>query len=82
MNGLNPQQSICPNCGIQRTVRMGYSGIAICMNCRARWRWASDGRTPPTATQDESEPAYGFTQAELERLEIYRRAVAAGFYAD
>jgi ribosomal protein L37AE/L43A len=82
MHGLNPQQSTCPNCGIERTVRVGASGISICMNCRARWRSAAASITPTTDAVDESEPAYGFTQAEMERLKIYRRAVAAGFYAD
>ncbi len=82
MNGLNPQPSSCPNCGIQRTVRIGYSGISVCMNCRARWG-SSSATTPSASTSTpEVEPAYGFTQAELKRLAIYRRAVAAGFYAD
>ena len=80
MNGLTPQQSTCPHCGIQRTVRMGFSGVSICMNCRSRWG-ASSNTNLPADPREESEPAYPFTPAELERLAVYRRAVAAGFYS-
>jgi len=80
MNGLIPQQSTCPHCGIRRTVRVGYSGVSLCMNCRGRWGANSDSTTPPPAPVEEREDAYPFTPAELERLEVYRRAVASGFY--
>jgi ribosomal protein L37AE/L43A len=73
MNGFNPQQSTCPQCGIQRTVRAGGSGISVCMNCRAQWT---------AGPAIEREHTYPFTPAELNRLEIYRRAIAAGFYND
>jgi hypothetical protein len=77
LNGYTPQQSTCPRCGIQRTVRLGFSGISLCMNCRTRWGSSS-------AATDFHEPreTYPFTPTELARLEIYRRAIAAGYYTD
>jgi hypothetical protein len=84
MNGFIPQQSTCPRCGIQRTVRMGFSDISLCLNCRARWGALRDLLDPPTPAPPglEHAPAYPFTPSELDRLEIYRRAIAAGFYRD
>ncbi|HEY1292374.1 MAG TPA: hypothetical protein VGJ60_04705 [Chloroflexota bacterium] len=82
MNGLTPQQSTCPHCGIQRTVRMGFSGVSICMNCRNRWGGpGSNTSNPAPEPVEHREDPYPFTPAERERLEIYRRAVEAGFYS-
>jgi ribosomal protein L37AE/L43A len=75
MNGFVPQQSACPACGISRTVRVGYSGVSLCMNCHTRWSASA------TSPRRNDEDGYRFTRAELERLEIYRRAVAAGLYS-
>lgn len=82
MNGYTPQQANCPRCGIQRTVRLGYSGISLCMNCRTRWGSSTDTTCLATEAVPDPQEAYPFSPAELERLEIYRRAVAAGFYTD
>jgi hypothetical protein len=81
MNGFIPQQATCPHCGILRTVRVGYSGISLCMNCRGRWGSSAVSPNPPIDSDTECQP-YPFTPAELARLEIYRRAVAAGFYSE
>jgi hypothetical protein len=81
MHGFIPQPSTCPRCGIPRTVRVGFSGISFCMNCRTQWGSSSSTSQPPNIPGAEGESAYSFTSTELARLEIYRRAVAAGFYA-
>jgi ribosomal protein L37AE/L43A len=77
MNGLILQQSSCPRCGILRTVRVGTSGLTFCMNCRHRWAHGSID----SARKLDREDRYAFTPAELQRLEVYRRAIAVGFYA-
>jgi len=42
------------------------AGGNFCLNCRHHWR--------------EARPL--FTEAELQRLVVYRRAIAAGFFTD
>ena len=76
MNGLILQQSTCPRCGILRTVRVGTSGLTFCMNCRHRWPTGSKQPRPAPDLRND----YQFTQKERDRLEIYRRTVAVGFY--
>ena len=75
MYGFILQQSACPRCSILRTVRIGHTGMSLCMNCHTRW---GAGSSPEVILCYEDR--YAFTQAELDRLEIYRRAVAAGLY--
>jgi hypothetical protein len=84
MYGFIPQQSNCPHCGIKRTLRMGFSGTSICMNCRARWGTNSSTSSEPASNQPavETQQTFPFSPAELARLRVYRRAVAAGFYTD
>jgi hypothetical protein len=82
MNGFIPQYSSCPHCGIKRTVRLGFSSISLCMNCRTQWQPNVSSVSPATNPMLERQQPYPFSSAELARLEIYRRAVAAGFYAD
>jgi hypothetical protein len=82
MYGLTPQQATCPHCGIARTVRIGFSGISLCMNCHTRWGPNSSTIHPPTDPELDAQQAYPFDAAELARLEVCRRAVAAGFYTD
>lgn len=82
MNGFVPQQCTCPRCGIPRTVRVGYSDVSLCMNCRSRWgAGAGAGAIPRSTAAAGDDAGYRFTRAELERLEMYRRAVAAGLYS-
>jgi len=68
------QQRACPSCGRLQSLNMG-SGGHFCLNCRYRWR--ESAALEPTASTTTS-----FTKPELERLTIYRRAVAAGFFTD
>ena len=79
MNGLIPQHSTCPHCGILRTVRVGLTDLSLCMNCRTRWRSSSISARPRLSAVEHGHP---FSPEEVSRLEIYRRAVAAGFYTD
>ena len=66
------EESPCPHCKNPRTVRCGT--IGFCFNCRGQWRTDSGAAT--------AEPRYAFTNAELNRLEVYRAAVRAGFYSE
>jgi hypothetical protein len=66
------QQRACPSCGRIQSLNMGAGGH-FCLNCRQQWRETA-APEPDTSTS--------FTDAELERLAIYRRAVAAGFFTD
>jgi hypothetical protein len=71
------QQLACPSCGRPLTLNMGSSGN-FCLKCRYHWR------LPHVAPADETAPPGDsvLTDAELQRLVIYRRAVAAGFFTD
>jgi hypothetical protein len=54
------------------------------MNCRSRWSAGAGTSTSASAnaiSQSDADAGYRFTRAELERLEMYRRAVAAGLYS-
>jgi ribosomal protein L37AE/L43A len=62
------QHQPCPRCHIRRTVRL--HGLNHCFNCQYQW------------AQRVYTPSFPFTQRELERLNIYRRAVRAGIYSD
>jgi hypothetical protein len=66
------QEQPCPECGHKRTVRLG-TRVGVCFNCRSHW--VVDGRARPIG-------CYRFSGEELNRLERYRKAVAAGFYSD
>jgi hypothetical protein len=63
------------------------------MNCRTRWgASAGAGAIPPEDSvpepaleeeeEEEEKETYPFTPSEVARLEIYRRAIAAGYYTD
>lgn len=82
MNGFIIQHSTCPACHIQRTVRRGFSGTSICMNCGEQWDATSSISTPRAYETTPDATLEDFTPAEIRRLEIYRRAIAAGFYTD
>ena len=79
----------CPRCGNRRTVRWSERRF-VCFQCRHHWERqhlpaAAHAPTPsqPTATAPRPPDApAGFSPPELERLLIYRDAVAAGFYTD
>ena len=71
------QQLACPSCGRLLTLNMGSSGN-FCLKCRYRWRIRDAAPTDVVDGRVDS----AFTDAELRRLAIYRRAVAAGFFTD
>ncbi len=71
------QQLACPSCGRLLTLNMGSSGN-FCLKCRYRWRMPDAAPTDDAVGPVDSV----FTHAELRRLAIYRRAVAAGFFTD
>ena len=73
------QQRPCPNCGEGQTLNMG-AGINFCMMCRFNWQF-SEAVTTPEPRDAEVETTH-FSRAEWRRLEVYRRAVAAGYYSD
>ena len=70
----------CPRCATPRTVRMGHWG-SVCFNCRHQWG-SQEPSQRRTATQPEVANVRIFGSAALQRLEIYRAAVLAGFYSD
>jgi hypothetical protein len=83
MNGYIIQHATCPACHIQRTVRRGFSATSICMNCGQQWDATTARIGAPGPRQMPPETVLeGFVPAEISRLEVYRRAVVAGFYSD
>ena len=70
------QQRACPS-GRAQSLNMGAGGN-FCFNCRHSWRQPDPSITAAGPHTD----AYPFTEAEMQRLAIYKRAVAAGFFTD
>jgi hypothetical protein len=76
MHDLLIQERACPRCGIRRTVRLGFSQISVCFNCR--WQWGEPSSLP--GLQVAGSIVDTISPAEIKRLEIYRLAAGAGFY--
>jgi hypothetical protein len=74
--GFIIQETPCPSCRIKRTVRLGVSKRALCLNCR--YQWTIGGNTP----SDIARLIDHFTSEEWKRLAAYRAAVQAGLYND
>jgi hypothetical protein len=62
----------CARCQNKRTVHLGPAA-QVCFNC---------GYTSPSLRHPLNPPRDLFSDAEVLRLMIYRRAVRAGFYTD
>jgi hypothetical protein len=67
------EQMPCPNCGQRRGLKM-TSGVYFCMGCRQKWA----GLEPAVGEESFT----NFTCEQWTRLEVYRRAAAAGFYSE
>jgi ribosomal protein L37AE/L43A len=71
------QQGRCPSCGRAQTVYVG-AVVNLCLKCRFHWS-LPDALSPELAA---NATLTDFSQAELQRLDVFRRAVAAGYYSD
>ena len=76
------QERKCPRCAAPLTFRL-WRGRSLCANCKWQWPNAIRGeKTSATLNTGAVSPTTLMTSAQLERLRIYRAAVAHGFYTD
>lgn len=76
------QERPCPRCGVHRSFRL-WLGRSMCANCKLQWATQISAGTARAPVHFEATPVTTpFTSRELERLRVYRAAIAYGLYTD